>query len=211
MAITACSVKTPTVGCAFGSPACVRFLAQSRYVCIGCARLVDHQTFSREDFRMPDRRGWFQNPDDPPGVQRWYDGNSWTGRTTGEPQRAPVTNLVNKTPDSQSPHRAVFWNPVSEQGEAARRARERGDRLFQVQLQVGDAGGDSRWGSSTGEVRGSSDTSVLADVEGQGWHLEHVSHVFVETGSKSTDRLLRSGQGTVSQGVILGIYLFRAV
>lgn len=166
---------------------------------------------------MPDRRGWHQHPNDPAGVQRWYDGTSWTGRTTGEARSTPtatptsVPGAHTSASGSTPPQSAGFWNPITDQGRAARSARERGDKLFQLQLQIGGTTGDSRWGSSTGELHGSSDTSVLTDVEGQGWRLEHVSHVYVETGSKSTERLLRTGQGTVSQGVILGIYLFRAV
>lgn len=37
---------------------------------------------------QPRSRGWFQHPDDPAGVQRWFNGSQWTTSTTGSPQRA---------------------------------------------------------------------------------------------------------------------------
>jgi hypothetical protein len=36
-----------------------------------------------EALSKPMARGWYQCPDDPQGVQRWFNGASWTHRTTG--------------------------------------------------------------------------------------------------------------------------------
>lgn len=33
--------------------------------------------------QSPRQRGWYQRPEDPAGVQRWYDGTSWTDQLTG--------------------------------------------------------------------------------------------------------------------------------
>jgi hypothetical protein len=35
--------------------------------------------------------------------------------------------------------------------------------------------------------------------------------MFVETGATTTNRMMSTGQGTVTRGVVRGIYLFRAM
>jgi hypothetical protein len=91
-------------------------------------------------------------------------------------------------------------------------ARERGDAFFQLELDIAQLGGSSGYGSSEARVRRTGGRpDLLGQIEEVGWHLDHVGYVFVETGSTSTNRVLSTGQGTVTRGVVQGIYLFRAV
>lgn len=93
----------------------------------------------------------------------------------------------------------------------ARLAHERGDRFFQIEIDVSVLTGEaSTFGSSDNRVTPTGDDSdLLGRIEDEGWRLEHTGFVFVETGSTSTDRLLFTGQGTVTRGVVAGVYLFR--
>ena len=93
----------------------------------------------------------------------------------------------------------------------ARTAYARGDRWFQIEIEVSALSGSaSRFGSSDNAVVPAAESAdVLGRIEDEGWRLEHTGFVFVETGSTSTDRLLGTGQGTVTRGVVTGIYLFR--
>lgn len=93
----------------------------------------------------------------------------------------------------------------------ARAAFARGDRLFQAELEVSSLTGTaSMFGSSENEItRRDEQPDLLGRIEDEGWHLEHAGFVFVETGSTSTDRMLGTGQGTVTRGVVTGVYLFR--
>jgi hypothetical protein len=89
-------------------------------------------------------------------------------------------------------------------------AHERGDGFFQLELDITDVGGKSSLGTSTAKVRSTGGRpDLLGQIEDIGWHLEHVGHVYVETGSTSTRRMMSSGEGVVTQGVVKGIYLFR--
>jgi len=73
-------------------------------------------------------------------------------------------------------------------------------------------GQPSGFGSSGNSIRhGDGGVSQLAAIEAVGWHLEHVDHVFVETGATSTNRVLATGPGTVTEGAIHAFYLFRRV
>lgn len=95
----------------------------------------------------------------------------------------------------------------------ARAAHARGDRFFQVELDAGALTGyASVFGSSDNEIRAHHDESdLLGRIEDEGWRLEHTGFVFIETGSTSTERMFFSGEGTVTRGVVTGIYLFRRV
>jgi hypothetical protein len=94
----------------------------------------------------------------------------------------------------------------------ARRAHEQGDEFFQIQLEVSRLSGESSFfGSTSNSLRQGGGPDLLSQIEGEGWHLEHAGYVFVETGATSSNRLLPTGQGTVTQGVVLGVYLFRRV
>lgn len=88
-------------------------------------------------------------------------------------------------------------------------AKERGDAFFQLQIEVSSLSGHSAFGSSSSRVKHGGRPDLLGQIEDVGWHLEDVGYVFVETGSTSTDRALSSGQGTVTRGQVMGIYLFR--
>ena len=92
-------------------------------------------------------------------------------------------------------------------------AHQRNDTFFQLEIEVSAlTGPTSFFGSSYNEIQHSSGaTDLLGQIEAVGWHLEHVGYVFIETGSTSTDRVLLSGQGMVTQGNVTGIYLFRRV
>lgn len=87
----------------------------------------------------------------------------------------------------------------------------RGDQFFQIELPVSQLVGlASSFGSSENVRRGvRGGTDVLGKIEEEGWVLEHVGFVFVETGSTSTNRVLSTGQGTVTRGSVTGVYLFR--
>lgn len=92
----------------------------------------------------------------------------------------------------------------------ARAARKRGDQFFQVHIEVSRlAGQTSSFGSSDNRVDRGGRPDLLEQIEGEGWRLEHVGYVFIETGATSTNRLVPTGQGTVTRGVVEGIYLFR--
>lgn len=93
----------------------------------------------------------------------------------------------------------------------ARTAHERGDTLLQLTIESGRlTGAKSSWGSSENLTMSDPDVGwLLGHVEAIGWRLEHTSHVFVETGSSSSARLLSTGEGTVTRGEILGYYVLR--
>jgi hypothetical protein len=99
----------------------------------------------------------------------------------------------------------------------AEAALARGDRFFQIQLPVSTLSGDRSWfGSSDNSVqsavadRTDGKPDVLTQIEDVGWNLEHAGYVFVETGATSSTRMFSSGEGTVTEGSVQGIYLFRA-
>jgi hypothetical protein len=58
-------------------------------------------------------------------------------------------------------------------------------------------------------IRWTPQASVIGQIEECGWWLEHVGYVYVNTGSLSTNRFLRPGEGTVERGKVAVIYLFR--
>jgi hypothetical protein len=102
----------------------------------------------------------------------------------------------------------AYWRtPVGK----ATAAFQNGDGFFQLESEVSAlAGAPSGFGSSTNVIRHrGGPTDVLGQIEAIGWRLEHVGYVFIETGSTSTNRVLSTGQGTVTRGNVTGIYLFR--
>jgi hypothetical protein len=93
----------------------------------------------------------------------------------------------------------------------AHAARARGDGFFQLTISVSElAGTASALGSSANRIKQGGRPDLLGQIEEAGWRLEHVGYVFIETGSTSTNRVIATGQGTVTKGVVQGIYLFRA-
>lgn len=92
----------------------------------------------------------------------------------------------------------------------AETAYESGSGFFQLEIDVASlAGPASSFGISSNKIKSGARPDLLGQVEDVGWHLEHVGYVFIETGSTSTNRVLSTGQGTVTRGVVRGIYLFR--
>lgn len=87
----------------------------------------------------------------------------------------------------------------------------RGDRFFQVELEVSALTGyASSFGSSANQITPREGTAdVLGGIEAVGWHLEHAGFVFIETGATSTARMFATGEGTVTEGVVTGVYVFR--
>ena len=98
----------------------------------------------------------------------------------------------------------------------ARTARENGDGFFEYtgslsetsRTVMGVLGGTST--SSGHKRRMTSHTDVLAQIEDEGWRLEHVGYVFEPTGTVSRDKAFSSGQTSTTSGKIVGVYLFRA-
>jgi hypothetical protein len=92
----------------------------------------------------------------------------------------------------------------------ARAAFRRGDGFFEVEIEVKRANGavSTRGSSSSsGQRRGRPD--VLSQIEDEGFQLEHVGYVFIQTDATSPDRVLPEGQVAVPRGFVQGIYLFR--
>jgi hypothetical protein len=81
--------------------------------------------------------------------------------------------------------------------------------LFEFELELGHVGGDSRWGSSDGTIRWTPQAYVIGQIEECGWQLVDVGYVYVSTGSQSSNRVIRTGEGTVERGTVAAIYLFR--
>lgn len=105
---------------------------------------------------------------------------------------------------------AAFW--ASPQGKAAQ-AFDRGDEFFQIEIPHSSVTGftNAAFNSTTGGKirRNPTRTDLLGQIEEAGWHLEHASWVYVQTGQNSRDKFLASGQHVVVTGEVLGIYLFR--
>lgn len=170
--------------------------------------------------------GWYAVRE---GGQRWWDGEAWTD---DPPPEAAATRLSDKEVArqlrqirAQDRDRGVwaeeerrrqakeaehFWESPPRQ---ARAAYQRGDGFFQTQIELTRlAGAPSQLGSYGNELRRTDGRpDVLGQIEDEGWRLEHAGFVFVETGATSTNRLLSTGQGIVTRGVVEGIYLFRRV
>lgn len=96
----------------------------------------------------------------------------------------------------------------------AKAARQSGAAFFQVEIPISHVGGmftASSMGSSGNRIRATGGKpDLLGQIEDVGWTLAHVGYVFVETGSTSSNRIGSTGQGTVTRGQVMGIYLFRA-
>lgn len=88
-----------------------------------------------------------------------------------------------------------------------------GAQFFQIELTVSQLGGESSFfGSSTSSLTHVGQASdALGQIEQVGWHLEHAGWTFIETGATSSNVIFGTGQGTVTQGEVTGIYLFRRV
>lgn len=92
-------------------------------------------------------------------------------------------------------------------------AFHRGDTFLQVELPHSSVTGQATVNPNLPKVatvqRAEIPQDPLGRVEATGWRLEHASWVFIETGQTSRDKLVLSGQRTVTTGEVVGIYLFR--
>jgi hypothetical protein len=92
-------------------------------------------------------------------------------------------------------------------------AFRRGDTFLQVELPHSNVTGQATVAPNALKVatvqRAKVPQDPLGRVEAAGWRLEHASWVFIETGQSSRDKLVLSGQRTVTTGEVVGIYLFR--
>jgi len=94
----------------------------------------------------------------------------------------------------------------------ATEAKEQGQGFLELQLQVGTSQQKSNF-SGTGvyshrETKGHA--GLLSAVEQIGWHLEHMTYVFMPTHQK-THKAFLGGENASISGVVMGFYLFRAV
>lgn len=92
----------------------------------------------------------------------------------------------------------------------ARTAFERGDHLFQFEIDVKDTKavvipmfGATNTSSSADPIE------ILNSVCREGWELVNGSFVFHELGSESRDKFMASGQNVAVKGTVIGYYLFR--
>lgn len=91
-------------------------------------------------------------------------------------------------------------------------AKHYGQGFFQFEMPINQVWGNSAYGSAGGNIHGSGGRpDLLSQIEAIGWKLEHVGYVYVQTGSASTNHFLTTGQGSVTYGTTMGIYLFRNV
>ncbi|KHK99954.1 hypothetical protein LK09_01150 [Microbacterium mangrovi] len=112
-----------------------------------------------------------------------------------------------KARDEAARQKAFLASPLGR----AHTAFDRGDGFFQFQAVTSQLTGEpSGFGSSGNAVRSHDDhVQLLAQVEAVGWRLENVGYTFVPTGSTSTARMLSTGEGTVNEGYVSAVYLFR--
>jgi hypothetical protein len=96
---------------------------------------------------------------------------------------------------------------VASPARLAYEARERGDRLFQIDLVVSAQQGFAQLGSAGTRTYRVGEGSI----EEQGWHLEHVSTTFVQAGSSATKRIMANAGSTevATHGHVIGLYVFR--
>jgi hypothetical protein len=103
--------------------------------------------------------------------------------------------------EAEKANAAFYASPLGQ----AVSAKEQGCGFFQVELSQEQVA--ERWPVSAGITH----PDVLSQIEAVGWELEHVNHVWVQTGAVSRDHFLSSGQDIGVTGELVGIYLFRAV
>jgi hypothetical protein len=99
---------------------------------------------------------------------------------------------------------ALFWaSPVGR----ATRARQRGDRFFQIELDDATLAAYAEAGEAGGR-RARRAADLLGQIEELGWHLEHVSWWRVDG-----DDHVANGAALPHPGVdhVRGVYLFHAV
>lgn len=133
------------------------------------------------------------------------------GRTPEEKQQAAAAKEAARADAARAKQEAAYWaSPV---GRAAR-AKQRGDRFFQLEIETTQLAGHSSdfWVSDVSKTRRTQGaTDVLGQIEELGWRLEHAGWVFIETGTSSRDKVLSSGERSTTSGRVEGMYLFRSI
>lgn len=92
----------------------------------------------------------------------------------------------------------------------ARTAFERGDRLFQFEIDVKNT--EAVVIPMVSAITNTSSTDsveILNSVCHEGWELVNGSFVFHELGSESRDKFMASGQNIAVKGTVIGYYLFK--
>lgn len=92
---------------------------------------------------------------------------------------------------------------------AATAAKQAGQQLFEIQLEVGAHVGTAGFGSTEGTRTASSSAAILGEIENVGWRLEHAGYFYMVTSETSSSRVFLSGEATAVSGVTVGVYLFR--
>lgn len=108
-------------------------------------------------------------------------------------------------PDATAPEDPEPWVVAAD-------AFARGDTFLQLELPHSSVTGQAKISSpeAVGAIhRTKTPQDTLGKVEAAGWRLEHASWVFIQTGQTSRDKMLTTGQRTVTNGEVVGIYLFR--
>jgi len=129
--------------------------------------------------------------------------------------------LFSKTPEELAAKAARDAQATAAREEAAFRAspagqaltaRERGDRLFQIDLALSTSRAliVPMFGAYATK-KDHAQVTTLEAIERQGWRLENVGYVFRVLGTESRDKFLASGQQEAVSGEIVGVYLFRVV
>lgn len=94
-------------------------------------------------------------------------------------------------------------------GGQANSAYSTGQGFFELVMTVGNTKGTVHWAGNDLKQKRNSYTDALSQVENEGWLLEHVGYVWVQTGEVSRSRALGSGEQTAVSGQTQAIYLFR--
>jgi hypothetical protein len=144
-----------------------------------------------------------------PQSYSWLGSGIAWGKTDEQKAADAAAREAARAEAAQQKAAAAYWASPVGRADAARR---NGNAFFQIELEISSlAGTPSALGSSSNQIKHTGGRpDLLGQIEDLGWRLEHVGYVFVETGSTSTNRVMSTGQGTVTRGSIVGVYLFRA-
>jgi hypothetical protein len=124
-------------------------------------------------------------------------------------QRRLDTEERKRVEGLQKAHQAFLKSPAG----LARAARQAGQGFFEIEMTLHQSTGitvldaKSPKDATNGQARG----DALTSIEAEGWRLENVGYVFVETGGKTRDMMIGSGEVHDVIGHVAGIYLFRAI
>jgi hypothetical protein len=121
------------------------------------------------------------------------------------PEKKQQRQLERQRREEEKQAQAFWRSPAGR----ARTAFERGDQLFQFELDVLDSATFTIPMWKTGAITTATDASeVLNSIAREGWDLVNGAFVFHETGSESRDKFMASGQHVAVKGTVVGYYLF---